>query len=716
MDDNRLVLCSYEEPRDWALKNGQKVYCDSALKITKEVLEEILKRHPSARKLRDEGNIVRIQDDDFVVVEANNTLAVESIKFSSKRPSVIFVVWPLNLSEWNADRTNKREPRVWVHPRKYVKKWETRKKKRVYKRKAKKEKYDEEPAQKVAKKRGRPRKRVSSEENDEEEEEEQEEIQDKKQKKKKKETDKKLHAPTSMVTRSSGRTSRKTYEEFDDEEVEFDDEDEEVEDSEVEEDEEDEDEVEEDVEAVQDKAENNIESAQDEKKEDTKAIDSVSTQKEANEAKMELEIKEVVSNSVQNQNGDQIKTNGNLERANPSHPAVPVALIPDVDDRDWSRNIYNAVLPPPANNVLPTAPITSTPKRPVGRPPKNKDRKSARNGANGLSQELNANNGNNTYAAQQAQAPGSPAVPNQALMHQEQMMQEEQNRRTLAERARYEQLQKQNGFDYGGRPATTQQQDYRVYPPFTSTASTSMGAQQGLVGYTYPGHSHYQQGVSTSNAAGYFGCSSSNTQAARSSDVPAAANITGPSNGIASRSSPNGAGAVPEAANYGAYAGGYPGMNVYPTGYPGANHEAYGGVYPGSPTHFSGRPGSNQATNGYPGSQTHLAAQPGSNQGANAYGGAPTHLVARPGSNQGAAAYPGYGAYPGAHPQAYTGARYLEPARYPEPYHGVGAYYGGYPAANPGAAAYPYPADPVVNPDANHGAANNAGAYDGRNI
>ncbi|CAS00128.1 Protein CBG27956 [Caenorhabditis briggsae] len=596
MDDNRLVLCSYEEPRDWALKNGQKVYCDSALKITKEVLEEILKRHPSARKLRDEGNIVRIQDDDFVVVEANNTLAVESIKFSSKRPSVIFVVWPLNLSEWNADRTNKREPRVWVHPRKYVKKWETRKKKRVYKRKAKKEKYDEEPAQKVAKK------------------------------------------------------------------------------------------------------------------------SSVSTQKEANEAKMELEIKEVVSNSVQNQNGDQIKTNGNLERANPSHPAVPVALIPDVDDRDWSRNIYNAVLPPPANNVLPTAPITSTPKRPVGRPPKNKDRKSARNGANGLSQELNANNGNNTYAAQQAQAPGSPAVPNQALMHQEQMMQEEQNRRTLAERARYEQLQKQNGFDYGGRPATTQQQDYRVYPPFTSTASTSMGAQQGLGGYTYPGHSHYQQNVSTSNAAGYFGCSSSNTQAARSSDVPAAANITGPSNGIASRSSPNGAGAVPEAANYGAYAGGYPGMNVYPTGYPGANHEAYGGVYPGSPTHFSGRPGSNQATNGYPGSQTHLAAQPGSNQGANAYGGAPTHLVARPGSNQGAAAYPGYGAYPGAHPQAYTGARYLEPARYPEPYHGVGAYYGGYPAANPGAAAYPYPADPVVNPDANHGAANNAGAYDGRNI
>ncbi|CAO4382324.1 unnamed protein product [Caenorhabditis nigoni] len=69
---------------------------------------------------------------------------------------------------------------------------------------------------------------------------------------------------------------------------------------------------------------------------------------------------------------------------------------------------------------------------------------------------------------------------------------------------RHEQLQHHNGFGYGGQPATTQQQQYRA----------SMGAQQGLGGYTYPGYSHYQQGVSTSK--GYFGCSYSNTQAARS--------------------------------------------------------------------------------------------------------------------------------------------------------------------------------------------------------
>ncbi|CAO4382323.1 unnamed protein product [Caenorhabditis nigoni] len=120
------------------------------------------------------------------------------------------------------------------------------------------------------------------------------------------------------------------------------------------------------------------------------------------------------------------------------------------------------------------------------------------------------------------------------------MLQEEQNRRAQAERMQHEQLQQHNGFGYGGQPATTHQQQYRG----------SMGAQQGLGGYTYPGYSHYQQGVPTSK--GYIGCSYSNTQAARS-----------------------------RAANYGAYAGGYPGMNAYPNGYPGANHTAYAGTYIG---------------------------------------------------------------------------------------------------------------------------------------
>ncbi|PIC15014.1 hypothetical protein B9Z55_027124 [Caenorhabditis nigoni] len=86
----------------------------------------------------------------------------------------------------------------------------------------------------------------------------------------------------------------------------------------------------------------------------------------------------------------------------------------------------------------------------------------------------------------------------------------------------HEQLQQHNGFGYGGQPATTHQQQYRA----------SMGTQQGLGGYTFPEYSHYQQGVPTSK--GYFGCSYSNTQAARSSDAPAAANMPGPSNGVAS--------------------------------------------------------------------------------------------------------------------------------------------------------------------------------------
>ncbi|PIC19956.1 hypothetical protein B9Z55_025313 [Caenorhabditis nigoni] len=677
MDDNRLVLCNFPEPRDWALK----------------VMEEILTRHPTARTLRDEGNIVQIQDDDFVIVEADNPLAVESIKITSKRPSMIFVVWPENMSEWHADRTNKREPRVWIHPRSNVKNWDAPPRTRVSKRKAKKEEDDEEPVQK--KKRGRPRKQVIPEGNDEDQKEEQEEVQDKKQKKKdkkeKKKTKEEPQASTSMVTRSSGRTFRKTYEEFEDEEVEFDDEEEEVEDSEVEEAEEAKpeesvDEVHEEAEDVQTKEEANVEVQDKEEEEDVKAIESAPTQKMVSEAKMELEIKEAVSNSVQNQNGDQITTNGNLERPNPSSPTVPVALVPNVAAEDWSRNIYGAVLPQPANNVQPTAPITETPKRPVGRPRKNKDGQAAQNGGNGLPRELNANSGNNQYAVQQAQAPAAPAVPNQAVLHHEQ---DDQARRAQAERARYEQLQHHNGFGFGGLPGTSQQQ-YRG----------SMGAHQGLGGYTYPGYSHHHQGV-----PGYFGCGYSNAQTASSSNAPPAA---GPS-GVAFRPSSNGASTVPRTADYGAFAGG---MNAHPHGYPGAYHEAYGGAYPGSPNQFSARVGSNQAANAYPGSSTHLAGQPGFNQGANGYDGAPNHLAARPG--QGAAAYPG--TLPGAH-QGY-GAYGGYAAGYPEPYHGAGAHYGGYPAANPGAAAYPYPADPV-NPDANQGAVNNAGAErwnDGRNL
>ncbi|CAO4386426.1 unnamed protein product [Caenorhabditis nigoni] len=681
MDDNRLVLCSFPEPRDWALKNGQDSYCQSGLKIAEEVMEEILTRHPTARTLRDEGNIVQIQDDDFVIVEADNPLAVESIKITSKRPSMIFVVWPENMSEWHADRTNKREPRVWIHPRNNVKNWDAPPRTRVSKRKAKKEEDDEEPVQK--KKRGRPRKQVIPEENDEDQKEEQEEIQDKKQnkKEKKKKEEKKKEkkkakeepqASTSMVTRSSGRTFRKTYEEFDDEEVEFDDEEEEVEDSEIEETEEakpeeSKDEVDEDAEDVQTKEEAKIENVQDEvEEEDVKAIESASTQKMVSEAKMELEIKEAVSNSVQNQNGDQITTNGNLERPNPSSPVVPVTLAPNVAAEDWSRNIYGAVLPPPANNVQPTAPITETPKRPVGRPRKNKDGQAVQNGANGLPREINAN------AAHQAQAPAAPATPNQALMHHEQ---EDRARRAQAERMRFEQIQHHNGFGFGGLPGTTQQQQqYRG----------SMGAHQGLGGYTYPGYSHHHQGV-----PGYFGCGYSNAQTASSSNAPPPA---GPSNGVGFRPSSNGAATVPGTADYGGFAGG---MNAHPHGYPGAYHEAYGGVYPGPPNQFSARAGSNQAANGYPGSTTHLAGQPGFNQGAAAYPGT------LPGAHQGYGAYGGYA------------------AGYPEPYHGAGAHFGGYPAANPGAAAYPYRADPV-NPDGNQGGAvNNAGAErwnDGRNL